>query len=326
MDYAKTLTSMIESDRGITRTLDQTYYGDDESGIKPNKNFVAEMNKNPELWKMAKTIENLITGYSVHAGGVIFVDEPFENTCSLMKSPEGDTVICYELHDAESTGLIKYDILSIKALDKIRTCIELLLKDNKIEDKGSLKDTYENVIGIYNLERDDPKMWELVQKHKITSLFQFEEQSGIQGIELVKPTSVDDLAVLNSVIRLMPQEKGAERPLEKFARFKADINNWYEEMNEYQLNPQEQKILKKVLSVSFGICESQESFMTLVQIPECGGYSLNWSDKLRKSIAKKKPEEFIQLQEEYYKNIEDKGLSYNLCNYVWKVLVCTSRG
>lgn len=26
--------------------------------------------------------------------------------------------------------------------------------------------------------------------------------------------------------------------------------------------------------------------MTLVQIPECGGFDLNWADRLRKSIAK----------------------------------------
>ena len=41
---------------------------------------------------------------------------------------------------------------------------------------------------------------------------------------------------------------------------------------------------------------------------------------------KKNPKEFDQLTEEYYQNIKDKGLSYNLCNYVWKVLVGYSRG
>lgn len=60
----------------------------------------------------------------------------------------------------------------------------------------------------------------MVWDHKITSLFQMEKQSGINGIALTHPQSVDDLAVLNSVIRLMAQEKGAEQPLNKFARFK----------------------------------------------------------------------------------------------------------
>lgn len=67
-------------------------------------------------------------------------------------------------------------------------------------------------------------------------------------------------------------------------------------------------------------------FMTLVQTPECGGFNLTWADRLRKSIAKKNPKEFDQLTEEYYNNIKEKNLSYNLCNYVWKVLVAYSRG
>lgn len=66
--------------------------------------------------------------------------------------------------------------------------------------------------------------------------------------------------------------------------------------------------------------------MQLVQIPECGGMSLNWSDSLRKAIAKKKPEEYLALEKEYFKAVEEKGLSKNLCNYVWNVLVAMSRG
>lgn len=67
-------------------------------------------------------------------------------------------------------------------------------------------------------------------------------------------------------------------------------------------------------------------FMQLVQMPECGGFNLTWADRLRKSIAKKNPKEFDQLTIEYFENMEAKGLSKNLCNYVWKVLVAYSRG
>ena len=62
-----------------------------------------------------------------------------------------------------------------------------------------------------------------------------EKESGIKAISLAKPNSVDDLATLNSVIRLMAQEKGAEQPLDKFARFKKDITQWYAEMDSYGL-------------------------------------------------------------------------------------------
>ena len=153
-----------------------------------------------------------------------------------------------------------------------------------------------------------------------------EKQSGVQGIALTRPESVDDLAVLNSVIRLMAQEKNAEQPLNKYARFKEDISLWYDEMDRYGLTEEEMKLLEPLLKSSYGICESQEKFMSLVQLPECGGFNLGWADRLRKSIAKKNPAEYEQLTKEYFENANEKNLSRNLCNYVWNVLVATSRG
>lgn len=211
-------------------------------------------------------------------------------------------------------------------MDKIQVCLELLVKYGYLKWAGTLRKTYEDAIGIYNLERTDSKMWKMVWEHKIQSLFQMEKSSGIQGIALTHPKSVDDLATLNSVIRLMAQEKGAETPLEKYARFKKDISLWYQEMDSYGLTKEEQKILEPVLKISYGICESQERFMMLVQIPECGGFDLNFADRLRKSVAKKRPEEYKKCEKEYFERVQELGLSKNLCNYVWNVCVATSRG
>ena len=327
VDIAQYLASMIVADRGMLRTLDQTFYGDEENDFAPNKQFVYEMTENyPEVWQVAKKIEGLVCRLGEHAGGVIFVDEPFENSTALMRAPNGDIMTQFDLHDCEDCSLIKYDLLSVEAMDKIHICLDLLMEQGYIEKKETLKDTYESVIGIYNLEREAPEMWQMVWNHEIHSLFQMEKQSGIQGIALTHPQSVDDLAVLNSVIRLMAQEKGAEQPLNKFARFKNDISYWYDEMDRYGLTKEEQKILEPVVKLSYGISESQEKFMQLVQMPECGGFDLTWADKLRKSIAKKNPAAYEELQKEYFQAVKEKGLSYNLCNYVWNVLVATSRG
>ena len=327
VDIASYLASMIKSERGILQTLDQTFYGDEDNGINPNKQFVKEMTENyPELWKVAHKIEGLISRTGIHAGGVIFVDEDFEESTALMRAPDGTLITQFDLHDAEECSLIKYDLLSVEALDKIHICLDLLVEQNYVTPGANLKETYEKVIGIYNLERTAPEMWDMVHHHKINALFQMEQQSGIQGIAVSKPTSIDDLATLNSVIRLMATEKGAEQPLQKFARFKQNIGQWYAEMARYGLTEDEQHILEPILLTSSGICESQEGFMQLVQIPECGGFNLTWADRLRKSIAKKNPAEYEQLTKEYFDTVKEKDLSYNLCNYVWNVLVATSRG
>lgn len=326
VDIALYISSLVPADRGKIRTLSQCYYGDEENGFEPISLFVQQMNSYPELWEVARRIEGLISKVGEHAGGVIFVDEPFTKSTALMKVPNGDIVTQYDLHTAEKASLIKIDLLSVECLDKIHICLDLLASQGYIERQPTLKETYYKYLDIYSIERESPEMWQMVWEHKIQSLFQMEKQSGIQGIGLTKPKSVDDLAVLNSVIRLMAQDKDEEQPLVKYARFKNDINLWYKEMDSYGLTQAEQDLLKPIVGLAYGICESQEKFMQLVQLPECGGFNLSWADRLRKAIAKKNPKDYDELTKEFFENAEEKKLSKNLCNYVWNVLVATSRG
>ena len=323
-DTASYIASLVIFDRGMPRSLSTMYYGDDDN--PPVAEFVREMDARPELWNTAQKIEGLVCGVGSHAGGVIIVDKPFTDSTALMKTKSGDVITQFDLHMCEDCSLIKIDLLCIDALDKIYTTLMLLLKDKVIEWQGSLKKTYEKYLGVYTLERDSEKMWKMLWDHKVLSFFQMEKESGKQAIALSKPHSVDDLAALNSVMRLMAQEKGGEAPLQKYARFKNDINQWYEEMTSMGLTQEEQDILKEILGTSYGICEAQELLFLLVMHPKIGGFSLAWADKLRKSVAKKNPKDFDRLQEEYLQNAIDKQLSNKLVQYVWFVLIFMQRG
>lgn len=104
-DVSLYLASLIPADRGQLRTLKECFYGDEEKGFKPIPQFVQEMTHNyKELWETAQKIEGLISRVGEHAGGVIFVDEPFENSTALMKAPNGDIMTQFDLHDAEDAS------------------------------------------------------------------------------------------------------------------------------------------------------------------------------------------------------------------------------
>ena len=90
------------------------------------------MNEYPELWKVAQKIEGIVCRVGEHAGGIIFVDEPFTESTALMKVPNGDIVTQFDLHDCEAASLIKIDLLSVEALDKMHTCLDLLCEYNYI--------------------------------------------------------------------------------------------------------------------------------------------------------------------------------------------------
>lgn len=182
--------------------------------------------------------------------------------------------------------LIKWDLLAIDALQKEHICLDLLLENHLIEWQGDLRSTYEKYLGVYKIDRNNKEIWNMINNHKIISFFQMEKQSGYQAISIGHPESLVDLSALNSVMRLMAPEPGAESPLERYGRFKKDIKLWYNEMSLYGLTEHEQEAVKKYASKSYGLLPNQEDFMVAVQDPEIGGFDLLWADRLRKSIAK----------------------------------------
>lgn len=326
VDDAQYISSLITVERGAAYTLKQMYYGDEENGIKPSLTFIEEINKYDKLWEVASKIEGLICGYGIHAGGVVFKDKDFTESSALMRAPDGTIITQFELHDLEDVSEIKMDLLSVESADKIQTCLELLIKDGYIEEKPTLRETYESVLNVYSLERESPEMWSMVNNHKIISLFQMEQASGIRGISLTHPQSVDDLATLNSVIRLMAPEKGAESPLDKYSRFRQNPWMWDDEMKRYGLTDKQRELLHQQLDISNGLSITQEQFMKLVQLPECGGWDLQFADKLRKSIAKKNPAEYEALTAKFFEEIKEKGCDERFCHYVWDVQIALSRG
>ena len=100
-DVAQYIASLVPSDRGLIRSLHQCYYGDSKEGMKPVIPFVNEMKQRPKLWEVACRIEGLICRSGIHAGGLVFVDEPFTETAALMRAPDGTIISQFDLHDLE---------------------------------------------------------------------------------------------------------------------------------------------------------------------------------------------------------------------------------
>ncbi len=103
-DLAQYIASLIPEDRGLLRSLEQCYYGDKDNGFQPIPAFVKEMNNNPKLWEIGRKILGLTCGVNTHAGGIIFVDQPFTDSTALMRAPDGTIQTQFDLHDAESVS------------------------------------------------------------------------------------------------------------------------------------------------------------------------------------------------------------------------------
>lgn len=324
IDTAQFIASLVEADRGAQRSLHDTYYGNEEKSFLPNKMFKEEIDKYPNLFETACTIEGIETNCSSHAGGVIIVDEDFTNTAAMMKIKSGDWVSCWDLHESEdSAGLVKIDLLATEALTYIRTCLDLLVDAGLTPRMPTLRETYEKCIGVYNLNRDDKKMWERLGNGELLNIFQMDTPQGKQGIGLVKPSNVEELTALNSVMRLSTED--AEQPMAKYTRFKNDKGAWDKEMIEHGLSDDERKLLHSYLDIDHGLAVSQEEMMMLLLDGKIAGWPLGQVDKCRKAVAKKNPKLYEEISQQFFENAENKGLSKNLTAYVWNILIAPQK-
>lgn len=320
-DVISYLTSMIPNERGFDWTLSQCYYGDDEH--QAIKAFREEIDKYPQLWELASTIEGLVTRLGVHASGVVAVNCDFTEYNSYMKTSREQLVSAFDLHDSEALGLVKYDFLTVSALDRIRQTINYLLEDHKIEWRGSLRETYLYYFTPAKLDYTSPEMWDMVDNAQVTALFQFDTVVGSQAIVKIKPRSVTEMAVASSVMRLMGE---GELPLEIYARYKSNIGEWYNELASYNLTPHEVEILEKHLLKLSGVADSQESVMMLVMDPEVSGFSMKEANKLRKTIAKKQFKEIEAVRQLFFDKGKELGTSQNLLSYIWYVQISRQLG
>jgi DNA polymerase-3 subunit alpha len=324
-DVVSYMVSLVPNERGFDWTLKQCMFGEeDEDGVeikKPIAAFVKEMNKYPNLWTVASSIEGLISRLGVHASGIIALNSELTEHNSLMKTSKGVPVSAYNLKDSEYLGGLKYDFLTINALDKIRTTLNLLLENYEIEWKDSLRKTYNHYLLPKNLLKDDDTMWSLAQDGKIVELFQFDTPVGAQAIKSVAPTTVGEMAIANSLMRLMKQEDAIEMPADTYVRFKNNMQHWYDEMRDYGLNLAEVEVLEKYLLPLSGVADSQESVMMIVMDPAITAFTVPESNKLRKAIAKKDPKVMEVVREHYYEKGQENGTRPGMLNYIWNVQI-----
>ena len=315
-DVITYLVSMIPNERGFDWTLHECYFGNEDHGRI--EKFVEEIDKYEFLWAVASKIEGLITRLGVHASGVVAVNEPFTERNSLMKTSKEVVVSAFDLHDSEKLGLIKYDFLTISALDRIRQTINYLLEDSVINWQGSLKATYDKYLHPKVLDYTNETMWDMVAEGKINSLFQFDTIVGSQAIRQIKPRSLKELSIANSVMRLMSD---GELPLETYAKYKHNINLWYTELTMNGLIEPEVKVLEKHLLKLSGVADSQESIMMLSMDPEITNFTMMEADLLRKTVAKKQFDKIEEMRQLFMKKGFDNGAGINLLKYIWEIQI-----
>ena len=206
VDTAQYLTALVPSERGFLWTLDDIMYGNKETGRKPVTPFINEVEQYPGLLDIMKGISGLINKRSSHASGVILFDEdPYEFGC-FMRTPKGEVITQYDLHDAEAAGMTKYDFLVTEVQDKFREAICLLQEYGEIEKDLSLREIYDKYFHPNVLPLDRIECWKALEEGSVLNIFQFDSDVGSQAAKKIKPKTNMEMSDANGLMRLMTAE------------------------------------------------------------------------------------------------------------------------
>lgn len=249
---------------------------------KKNKQFKDLIDSDPyylNIVSLAAKIENLPRQSGVHPSGVILNGESLENVLPIKKDEQGD-VICFEAGYLEKQGFLKMDLLGIRYLTTIHSCLDL------IKNRRGITLKYED------LPYDDAKSIQTIRAGLTNGIFQLESKGMNNAIKTLRPTTFLDIVALIALYRpgpmgFIPTYAKRKQGLEKVT----------------YLN----KETEEILSSTYGIIVYQEQIMLLVM--KMAGLSLGEADLFRRAIAKKDESQLKALRSQFIEGCLKKGYS-----------------
>lgn len=315
-DISQYLSSLIPSERGFLWSLEDAVNGNKEKDRKPNTKFINEVNKYPNLLKVAMSIEGLVVSRSIHASGVVFYDEdPFETAC-FMKAGNGAIITQYSLHDAEACGDVKQDFLVTQQMTIMGQCIQLLQEHGYMEKELTLRQAYDKYVHPDKIPLEDDKLWDAIDSTDILALFQLNTAVGGNVVKQLVPRTVEELTSCNALMRLTG-EKGAERPADRYERLKNHPEQWQKEMDDWGFTKEQQETLRKYMGADYGAPSSQEVLMLILMDEGTCHFTLAESNTARKIIAKKQVNKIPELKEK----IISQAVTPKMGEYIWEFVI-----
>lgn len=165
----------------------------------------------------------------------------------------------------------------------------------------------------HDINFDCHKTWDLISDGNTKGCFQLESRLGRSMAKKLKPTNIEQLSALISILR--PGCLEAIRDGKSVSNHYIDKKNGQESIDYYH------KCLEPILEKTYGEMIYQEQAMEIAKT--IAGFDLQEADNLRKAIGKKKPEEMSKLKQKFIQgakklNIVDDKQSEEIFSWIEK--------
>jgi len=283
----------------------------------------AYLKKYPHVAERIESLQKQIRSISRHAGGVLFADNldekmPLINSGGVIQTPwtEGQTV-----RHLEPLGFIKFDILGLKTLEMIETCVENILKTkgNKNPSFKDIKKFYDSNLHPSKINLEDSQVYDYVfGQGNFCGTFQFTNSGAKNFCVQAKPKSIVDIAAITSIYRPGPLSAKVD---EKYIEAKNNPNDIF-----YMHD-----LVREVTEETYGFIVFQEQLSLLAH--KLGkDISLDEGNELRKVLTKKGTGKEVEVKEKLYGKFIDgckekgirqivkiKKLNINTSSVSWEV-------
>ena len=319
VDVAQYMSSLVPQERGFLWSISDVVNGNPEKDRKPVTPFIREVANYPGLLEIIKSIEGLVNKRSTHASGVILYGEDPFDTAAFMRTPGGDLITCYDLHNAEAAGDTKYDFLVTEISDKIIKCFELLVADKVIEAL-SLRELYNKYIHPEVMDTTDQRIWDHLAAGDVLDVFQFNTGVGLAIAKKLKPQNPMEMTAANAMMRLM-SEKDKESQQDRYVRIqRLGLDVFDTEMRQAGLDDRMIQLMHKHCDQYWGCCAIQEQMMELLM--DVASFTLGEANNARKIVGKKQMSKIPELKEQVYSRFDD----VHSANYFWENAIAPQLG
>jgi DNA-directed DNA polymerase III PolC len=264
--------------------------------LDKDEKLKAYTQERPEEWEIVKRTLGISRQNGRHASAFVISNKLLTDIIPIMKVSGHENITQYEAKEVEKAGLIKYDFLIIKVLNDIQLAIENINKKNYYENGnvGKLESGHffhkGDSVYIWDLP-EEPEVFDMLGEGKTETVFQLNTTSVTPYVIDMKPRSVEDCAVVTSLVRPGPLEFVDERTGRNMAQEYVE--------RRHGRSKGEIPILDELLPETYGVMVYQEQITKITK--ELTGWDDEKAEDVRIAVGKKKLRMIEELKPQFIK-------------------------
>ncbi len=251
------------------------------------------------IFNLARGLEGLKRGWSVHAAGVIMSSEPLVEVMPMMKREEDGAIITqFDQPSSEKLGLLKMDFLGLRNLTVLEDALQ-----NIRTNRGE-----EVVLEKLDLNGDE-KTFELLSRGDTQGVFQLDGAQMRTLLRLMKPSKFEHISAAIALYRPGPMGMNSHTNYALRKNGLQEIEPIHQELDQS---------LSEILGETYGLIVYQEQVMAAAQ--KAAGFTLGQADLLRRAMGKKDKEELDKQYGDFSAGMKQNGYSEGAIKKLWDTL------